>query len=120
MSQNTHNTSVRYIHLDDQLPKEIHRLYDEMVEQALIVVFQRDQSTAKQEVTELRARFAGASQGTLNMLLHENPVNLAADIVGATNEALMSEPLISRIKSFNATERPVFEAKADVVVASLA
>jgi len=88
---------------------EIYRLHAQMIEAALVRIFEFDEGRAKTSVASLLRRYADAPEGERDFFVHEDPVNLAAEIAQQPNVARDAvrgvEPFASRLKSYNENVR---------------
>jgi hypothetical protein len=85
---------------------EAHR---NMTVQALVAIFDWKADGATGAVSELWKRYAEASTATRERLVHEDPVNLAAEIAKTSPDDLLKEPFAGRVSRYNAEIRPAFE-----------
>jgi len=101
------------INLDDPLPKAIHVLYDQCVEAAMIVIFNRDRIAARRKVRKFRAGFKVASDGTRNISLHESVVTTAACLLGKEGLLSTKKP---RIRKFLRIKMRKYNRCADQIL----
>jgi hypothetical protein len=90
----------------------MHELHARMTARALTVIFQFTNEAADHQVgIFLHTRFGDLPVSTRDQILHEDPVNLAAEIAGRPT-ALTEEPFAERVKYYGAEVRPSFEKEA--------
>jgi hypothetical protein len=106
----------------------LYRTHAEMTMRALVLIFQFPETRAKEAVGELWRRYNDASEATRDRLIHEDPVNLAAEIAekpwrtlvvdeGILTEdnpgkdwvELLQEPFATGLRRYNAEVRAEFE-----------
>ena len=106
----------------------LYRAHAEMTARALILIFQFAETAATEAVNRLWNRYKDASDAARDRLIHEDPVNLAAELadkewrsllvdesVLATERRekdwadLLREPFATGLKRYNAEVRPAFE-----------
>src|SRR6266849_1223957 len=92
--------------------ERMHELHARMPARALTVIFQFANEAADHQVVICHHTFFfQAEDGIRDQILHEDPVNLAAEIAGRPT-ALTEEPFAERVKYYDAEVRPSFEKEA--------
>ena len=107
-----------------QHPSTLEALYRDhvwMTVGALVRIFGWRRSKAESTVAALWQRYDGAPADTRDRLVHEDPVNLAAELAGRRSAVLTEEPYRDRLQRYDAEVRKVAEgirsgAKQPVVV----
>lgn len=105
-----------FFELQDRSAREAtYRLHAEMIEAALTEIFDFNEKTAKASVKSLLECYADAPIRERDFFVHEDPVNLAAEIAKQPDEVFDEEPFASRLDRYNERIRPVFEKRADEI-----
>ena len=107
-----------------QHPSALEALYRDhvwMTVEALVGIFGWPRPKAESASAALWQRYDGAPADTRDRLVHEDPVNLAAELAERRSGVLTEEPYRDRLQRFNAEVRRVAEgirsgAKQPVVV----
>jgi hypothetical protein len=97
---------------DKAARKATHKLHAQMIEAALVEIFDFDKASAKASVAVLLQRYDDAPVRERDYFVHEDPVNLAAEIAEKPDAAFDIEPFASRLKSYNENIRPAFMRRA--------
>lgn len=85
------------------------RAHRKMTVMALVQIFLVEPDNAIQLVASLWNKFNDAPSSTQNFLVHEDPVNLACEIVNVPWQALREGELSERLDGYNRTVRAEFE-----------
>ena len=101
--------------LDEGARKATYRLHAEMIEAALVGIFAFDERKAKTSVAALLECYADAPMRERDFFVHEDPVNLAAEIAEKPDDVFDVKPFAERLKYYNEQVRPDFDRRAEEI-----
>lgn len=95
---------------DEDARKAAHELHARMIKVALIEIFQFPDRRAEDRVHDFLQKYSDAPERERDFLIHEDPVNLAAQIAGKSD--IDPQDFARRLKHYNEQVRPRFVAEA--------
>lgn len=88
--------------LTDEVHDELCKSHRNLTRAALVDVFGKTEDEARRIVENHWRRYKNVARSERNLLLHNHPINLAADIIGANSEDLSSGSATKYLRRYEA------------------